>query len=211
MKQFSLILLSSLLIAGCSNLDRSRDLANPNVRPEVTARQLCSDCHGVDGNSVSPNFPKLAGQQEEYLVKQLQSFRHGDRASEQSYQYMWGMTATLTDEQIKGLAHYYNQYVIKLSLSKETDKILLAKGKEIFENGIPAKQSPACKLCHGAVGEGMATIPRIAGQHASYLVRQLVIFQENAGRPGTPMESVTHGLSAAEMDSVASYLQALGG
>jgi cytochrome c553 len=124
---------------------------------------------------------------------------------------MWGMTATLTDEQIKGLAHYYNQHVIKLLLSKEADRILLAKGKEIFENGIPAKQSPACKLCHGAVGEGMATIPRIAGQHAAYLVRQLVIFQENAGRPGTPMESVTHELSAAEMDSVASYLQALGG
>jgi cytochrome c553 len=211
MKPFSLILLSSLLIAGCTNLDRSRDLANPNVRPEVTARQLCSDCHGVDGNSVSPNFPKLAGQQEEYLVKQLQSFRHGERASEQSYQYMWGMTGTLTDEQIKGLAHYYNQHVMKLMSGNEMDKILLNKGKEIFENGIPAKQSSACKLCHGAAGEGMATIPRIAGQHAAYLVRQLVVFQENEGRPGTPMETVTHGLSTEEMDSVASYLQALGG
>jgi cytochrome c553 len=210
MKPLSLILLGSLLITGCSNLDRSRDLANPNVPPEVTARQLCSDCHGVDGNSTSPNFPKLAGQQEEYLVKQLQSFRHGDRASTQSYQYMWGMTATLTDGQINGLAHYYSQHALKPNGDKGIDQAVFAKGKEIFDNGVPAKQAPACKLCHAAGGEGMASFPRIAGQHEAYIVRQLVIFQENVGRPGTPMEMVAHGLSFAEMESVASYLENLG-
>jgi cytochrome c553 len=207
----SLLLLSLLILSACSNLDRSRDLANPNVRPEVTARQLCSDCHGVDGNSISPNFPKLAAQQEAYLVKQLQNFRHRDRASTQSYQYMWGMTASLTDEQIKGLAQYYSHKPMRASTSQRSDKAQLERGKEIFENGIPEKKAAPCQACHGSKGEGLVTFPRLAGQHQAYLERQLHIFQDNVGRPGTPMGQITHGLNSDEMEAVSSYLASLGG
>ncbi|MGZ3158772.1 MAG: c-type cytochrome [Burkholderiaceae bacterium] len=72
--------LLALLVAGCSNVERSRDLANPNVPPAVTAVQVCSACHGNDGNSTSPNFPKLAGQQSEYFIKQMKEFRSHNRS-----------------------------------------------------------------------------------------------------------------------------------
>src|ERR1035437_8895695 len=87
-------------VSGCSNLERSRDLANPAVPPAVTAVQVCSNCHGVDGNSVSPNFPRLAAQQTAYFVSQLENFRSHGRSDPAGFEYMWGLSHNLTDDQI---------------------------------------------------------------------------------------------------------------
>ncbi|WP_295392893.1 c-type cytochrome [uncultured Thiodictyon sp.] len=76
---------------GCVNLKRSRDLGNPNIAPEVTAVQVCSNCHGVDGNSKSPNFPRLAGQKKDYLVTQLLNFQSHARSDQAARDYMWGV------------------------------------------------------------------------------------------------------------------------
>ena len=195
--------------AGCTNLERSRDLANPNVRPEVTALQVCSNCHGVDGNSASPNFPRLAGQQPAYVVAQLEHFRGHQRSDPEGFEYMWGISHRLTDDQIKGLADYFAKQVPTPNVV--VDERRVAAGKEIFEKGIPAKEMPPCKVCHGERAQGRATFPRLAWQHQDYLVKQLKVFRETEGRPGTPMKQVTHLLTNQEMRAVAGYLQSFPG
>ncbi|HXN09805.1 MAG TPA: c-type cytochrome, partial [Steroidobacteraceae bacterium] len=87
--------------AGCTSLDRSRDLGNPAVPGTALAEQVCSLCHGVDGNSVSPAFPRLAGQQATYLKNQLVGFRSHHRADPAGTEYMWGLSHHLTDQQIE--------------------------------------------------------------------------------------------------------------
>lgn len=194
--------------AGCTNLERSRSLANPLVPPAVTAMQVCSTCHGLDGNSVSPNFPRLAGQQAGYLVAQLQNFRSHQRSDPAGFFYMYGMSQKLTDDQIKGLADYYSKQV-PAPIHTAVDEPKMTAGKEIFEKGIPGKEVPPCTACHGPNGEGMATFPRLANQHEDYLVKQLDVFQDNRGRPNTPMTQVAHGMSLDQVKAVARYLQAL--
>lgn len=195
-----------ITIGGCANTERSRDLANPNVPPAVTAAQVCSNCHGLDGNSVSPNFPRLAGQTAGYLVDQLQNFRSHQRSDPAGFEYMWGISQHLTDDQINGLADYFAKQVPQSN--SPVDQQLMAAGKVIFENGVPEKEAAPCMACHGPEAQGIATFPRLAGQHQDYLVKQLHVFQETEGRPGTPMKQITHLLSVPEMQAVAAYLQA---
>ena len=208
MKTSPMVLALALACAGaaCTNLQRSRDLANPNVPPEVTALQVCSNCHGVDGNSVSPNFPRLAGQQPAYLVAQLENFRSHHRSDPEGFEYMWGISHKLTDDQIKGLADYFAKQAARPNAAVDANRV--AAGKEIFENGVPTKEVPPCKTCHGERAQGMATFPRLAWQHEDYLVKQLLVFRETEARPDTPMKQVTHLLTDQEMGAVAGYLQA---
>ncbi len=208
MKFISLLPLVAVLtsLSGCANIERSRDLANPDVPAAVTAVQVCSICHGVDGNSVSPNFPRLAGQVPEYLVAQLENFRSHQRSDPPGFEYMWGISHHLTDGQIKGLADYFAKQSPVSNAAVDAQD--MAKGKVIFENGVPEKEVAPCMACHGAQAQGMASFPRLAGQHQDYLVKQLHVFQETEGRPGTPMKQITHPLTVAEMRVVAGYLQA---
>jgi len=192
--------------SGCSNLERSRYLDNPNVSPAVIAAQVCSNCHGIDGNSVSPNFPRLAGQQPAYIVSQLENFRSHGRSDPAGFEYMWGISHNLSDAQISGLAEYFAKQVPQPNAIFDAN--LLAAGKEIYMNGVPAKEAPPCMGCHGPRGEGVASFPRLAYQHQDYLVKQLQVFQRTEGRPNTPMTQVAHLLSKDEMVAVAGYLQA---
>ncbi len=197
------------LAAGCANPSRSRDLGNPNVAAVTLAQQVCSNCHGLTGNAVSPNFPNLAGQQEAYIVAQLSVLKSHNRRDPAGYEYMWGISRSLTDEQIKGLATYYaSQLPTKQPIEGKSSSI--AAGKAIFEAGVPAESVPACIGCHGNAGQGMATFPRIAGQHADYLVKQLNVFQRTDERPeGSVMKVVAHGLTRGDIESVSAFLQAL--
>ena len=194
------------LASGCSNLERSRDLANPAVAPAVTAVQVCSICHGIDGNSVSPNFPRLAAQTPDYLSTQLENFRSHQRADPPGFEYMWGISHRLTDDQIKGLAEYFSTQVAQANAAVDAQQ--MAAGKLIFDNGVPEKEAAPCMACHGPKAQGLASFPRLAGQHQDYLIKQLHVFQETDGRPGTPMKQITHLLTEQEMQAVAGYLQA---
>jgi len=196
------------LAAGCAN-ERSRDTGNPNVSGETLALQVCSNCHGATGNSKSPNFPNLAGQQEAYLVAQLQGFKGHSRADPAGYEYMWGLSRNLSDKQIHELAiHYAALTPERQPLERAAERI--AAGKSIFNSGIPDKSVPPCASCHGAEGKGNATFPRIAGQHADYLVKQLTIFQRTNERPAAQaMKGVTHDLSKQNIEDVAACLQAM--
>ncbi len=206
----SLLLMAGLLFAqlgGCSSEERSRALNNANILPKTLALQVCSNCHGVTGISESPNFPALAAQSQEYLVAQLKSFKSHGRADPAGFEYMWGISARLSDEQIDGLATYFSSQRPRVGKVKNPE--LQSEGKSIFEQGIAASSTPACSACHGAKGEGMAQFPRLAGQHADYLVKQLMVFQRTDERPaGAVMKDITHALTPKNMENVAAYLEA---
>lgn len=195
--------------SGCANEPRSRDTANPDVSGETLALQVCSNCHGATGNSTSPNFPNLAAQQEAYVVAQLSEFKKHSRQDPAGYEYMWGLSHNLSDKQIKELAgHFAAQKPQRQRVEGKPDRI--AAGKAIFTGGVPDKKIPPCASCHGPEAQGNATFPRLAGQHADYLVKQLTVFQRTNDRPeGSIMKTVAHELTHDNIVNVADYLQAL--
>jgi len=196
-------------LAGCANEPRSRDTANPNVSGDTLAMQVCSNCHGVTGNSKSPNFPNLAAQQEAYVVAQLSEFKNHSRQDPAGFEYMWGLSHRLTEKQIKELAaHFAAEKPQRQPVEGKSERI--AAGKAIFIGGVPEKAIPPCASCHGPQAEGKATFPRLAGQHADYLVKQLTVFQRTNERPeGSVMKTVAHNLTRQNIVNVADYLQAL--
>jgi len=239
------IALSGAMLAGCTyfnnippvttleNPTRSRTLGDYEVAGNVLAVQVCAACHGVNGQSQSPMVPNLAGQQKAYIVNQLQDYRDQTRSNKYGVQYMWGMARSLTDKQIQELADYFSKQV-PIQSSKQVEysaqeMAKLARGKEIFEKGIPGKGVVQCNSCHGFKGEGMATFPRIAGQHAYYLIQQLNVwkdptqkeFMEVGGKtwaPRTIKFARPHGvlmineetnLSEADINAVANYLNTM--
>jgi len=199
----------ALACAACAAPERSRNLNDASVPAPVMAQQVCSNCHGIDGNSVSPNFPRLAGQTAPYLVEQLKAFRGHGRTDPAGFEYMWGLSRHITDAQVEGLAAYFSSQA-PVPNPARSDPALVAKGKLIFENGDPAKSLPACKVCHGDRAQGNATFPRLAGQHSDYLVKQLNVFQRTDRRPeGAVMKTIAHLLDANDIRAVAAYLQSM--
>ncbi|MHB1232715.1 MAG: c-type cytochrome [Burkholderiales bacterium] len=205
----TLVLALAAIGTGCTTTsERSRNLADPSVSAKTLAQQVCSNCHGIDGNSISPNFPKLAGQQEAYFIAQLKGFRSHGRSDPAGFEYMWGISHNLTDEQIKGLAAYFAQQTPTPNPPVHPERI--SAGKAIFEKGIPSQNVPACEVCHGPQGKGNATFPRIADQHADYIIKQLQVFKKTEERPeGTAMKQVTHALTDENMQAVAAYLNSM--
>jgi cytochrome c553 len=196
-------------VGACANLERSRNLNDPGVPARATAQQVCSNCHGVDGNSVSPNFPNLAGQTEVYFVEQLKSFRQHSRSDPAGFEYMWGLSRHLTDEQIDGLAAYFASQKPRGTPAEAGDEQISA-GKKIFEGGVPEKSIPACHTCHGDRAQGNNQYPRLANQHADYVVKQLTVFQRTDERPeGVVMKVVAHDLTEANIRDVAAFLQGM--
>jgi cytochrome c553 len=194
---------------GCSNIEHSRDLANPQVSGTTLAQQVCSLCHGVDGRAVNPNFPNLAAQQPTYFTAQMKEFRGHNRLDPAGFEYMWGLSRSLTDAQITGLADYF-------AAQKSTppparmDATVTARGQLVFEQGVPDKNIPACSACHGPQGLGNEQFPRLAHQHADYLVKQLTVFQRTDERPeGSIMKTIAHDLTRQNMEDVAAYLQGI--
>lgn len=196
-------------VAACTNLPRSRDLANADVTGTTLAEQVCSNCHGVTGNAVSANVPNLAAQQRAYLVLQLDGFRGRSRRDPAGFEYMWGISRTLTDRQIDQLADYFSTQPPHVQPVEES-AARIAAGHEIFLHGVPAKGIPPCGSCHGADAQGNGTFPRLAGQHADYIMKQLSVFQRTDERPeGSVMKTIAHGLTEPQFADAAAYLQSL--
>ncbi len=173
------------------------------------AQQVCASCHGVTGDSVSPAFPKLAGQQRDYLVAQLAEFKSHNRSNPAGAQYMWGFS-NLSPGQVQGLAEYFSSQTP--TIGPAGNAALEAEGRRIFTGGIPDKGVTMCSVCHGTKGEGNAQFPRLAGQHADYVAKQLVIFQRTDQRPlGAAMKQVTHELSDHQIQALAVFLQSFSG
>lgn len=167
---------------------------------------VCGTCHGVHGNSTQPKFPRLAGQNPSYLAAQLRAFRNQTRGDSDAIGYMWGMAQPLNDPTIDALAKYYAAQQPRPA-KKGGDMSLIQRGREIYENGIASEGVPACASCHGPDARGLAEYPRLAGQHAQYVLKQLASFQSNM-RDIAVMHGVAQNLRVPEMESVAAYLQA---
>jgi cytochrome c553 len=165
---------------------------------------VCGTCHGPQGNSVHPKFPRLAAQSSNYLASQLKNFRSQSRGDPDAVAYMWGMATELSDETIEALAHYYSIQHPRSGRPQQAS--LLAQGREIYLNGVPAEGVPACASCHGPDAHGMNDFPRLAGQHAQYLLKQLSSFQSNM-RNVAVMHGVARNLRPNEMQAVAAFLE----
>jgi cytochrome c553 len=195
------------LCAGCASPERSRNLNDPSIPAAATAQQVCSICHGMDGNSISPNFPRIAAQPEPYLIAQLKAFRGHNRSDPAGFEYMWGLSRSLSDAQIEHLAAYFASQKA-LPNPAQSDPALVAKGRDIFENGRADRSLPPCRVCHGDRAQGSQGFPRLAGQHADYIVKQLEVFQRTDERPqGAVMKPIAHLLDHNDVKAVAAYLQ----
>jgi len=181
----------------------------PDARAQAYAQRLavgvCGTCHGPRGNSEQPKFPRLAGQNANYLAAQLKAFRDETRGDPDAIGYMWGMARQLDDTTIAALASYYSRQ--KPGAGEDSQAALIARGKATFERGIAAEGVPMCASCHGPDAHGMADFPRLAGQHAQYILKQLRSFQSNM-RNVAVMHGVALNLQEQEMEAVAAYLQA---
>ena len=165
----------------------------------------CGACHGATGVSEQPKYPRLAAQNANYLAAQLKAFRAQTRGDADAIGYMWGMAAQLDDGTIDALAQYYSAQAA--GAPHAGDPALVAKGRQIYEQGVAAVGVPACAACHGPDAHGMGDFPRLAGQHSQYVLKQLGSFQSNM-RNVAVMHGVAQGLKLEEMRAVAAYLEA---
>lgn len=193
-------------LMGCTGTSEEAPQQTSTLSGIAMADSVCSLCHGLTGESVSPRFPKLAGQQNDYLQLQLNDFRNHGRSAETDSRYMGGLSH-LTKTQITELAEYFSSQRAMQADNGAPD----ARGAVIFLQGLPERSVPPCSACHGRDGEGNGVIPRVAGQHASYMSQQIKVLQQTGQRPnGAPMLPVDHALSPADAESVARYMAAIG-
>lgn len=185
---------------------RTQELSVTPQNAEDTAIGVCGTCHGPDGNSINPMFPRLAGQHAGYIVRQLKSFKQQTRGDPYAIAYMWGMASGLSDETIEALAQYYSRQ--KAGPGKSHDASTIARGRDVYEHGVPSQGVPACAVCHGPDAMGNDAFPRLAGQHAEYVLTQLASFQSNM-RNIAVMHGVAQNLRTPEMQAVADYLESL--
>jgi len=172
----------------------------------------CAACHGVDGNSISTDWPKLSGQNQRYLYEQLKYFRDGSRMNA----LMMSVTPylqTLTDENLKDIAAFYSKYNSTVGQAKN-DKELLELGTQLYRFGNIKKQIPACTSCHAVYGQGnsLAGYPAVAGQQIGYLTSTLKAYrskERNAGESSLVMQSIASNLTDNEIDALANYMHGL--
>lgn len=168
------------------------------------AGSVCAACHGADGNSPAPTFPKLAGQSVEYITKQLTEFKSGTRNNP----IMAPLASALSADDVKNVAAYFSAQKPALGAAKSNGKGSL--GEKIYKGGIAANRVPACASCHGANGAGIPVqFPRLAGQHADYTLAQLKAFNSGERANAPMMKVIAARMSSDEMTAVADYIQGL--
>jgi cytochrome c553 len=166
----------------------------------------CSACHGMDGNSLNPEWPNLAGQGEVYLIRQLKAFHGGQRQNV----LMSPMAAILSDADMADLAAFFSSQTVR---GGEADPSKFKAGQRVYRSGSVSGQVMACAGCHGPNGKGNAPagFPAIEGQHATYVAAQLRAYKSGtrATDPNQMMRTVAAALSEDEIDAVASFVQGL--
>jgi cytochrome c553 len=196
---------ASMLFAGAvATAGAQTNPADVQKAAEEKAVNLCSTCHGPRGVSTSPEFPILAAQRKGYLEAQIDAFRKRTRAEKDAHDFMWGIAGNLDEAIIGSIADYYASQ--PPAPGRSDDPALVAKGKELFDKGVPERGIPACMACHGADAAGVADFPRLAGQHAKYVVKQLNYIQSLV-RAAPVMHGIVKDLAPAEIQAVAAYVQ----
>ena len=167
---------------------------------------ICIGCHGADGNGSNGIYPKLAGQGEAYLIKQLTDFKSGARKE----QHMTSMVEAIEMSDIPNLAAYFSHQKRK---GEVTDKTKAELGKKIYLGGIADKGVAACAGCHGPDGAGnpAAKFPRLSSQYSTYVSKMLMDFRSGtrSNDPQKMMRNVVSKMSDKEIESVAAYVAGL--
>jgi cytochrome c553 len=182
------------------------------AKAQTIVNQVCSACHGTDGNSTTPVNPNLAGQPAEYITLQLAHFKDGIRVNP----VMQGMAAALTPDDMKALGLYFSQQKPKgLSAKNAT---LVKAGQKLYRGGDASTGVPACAACHSPDGAGIPKrYPRLAGQYSDYTLAQLNAFRsgergadaEGKDVNGRVMAAIAAKMSDAQMKAAAEYTSGL--
>lgn len=166
------------------------------IKAGMKSSFFCANCHGVDGNSASPEVPNLAGQNPAYLLEQIHKFADGRRRNE----FMQGMIKVLSEDDKANISAYYASMSVKPG--KVANPVLVARGKDLFLK--------ICQRCHGVQGRGSQIIARIAGQKAEYLVLSLTRYRNGTGERIDPyMAANTKNLSDADINALAAYISSM--
>ena len=196
------LLISLIVSAGLMSVAHAGDAEAGKAKSAT-----CAACHGADGNSLAPTFPRIAGQGERYLIKQIKDIRDGNR----QVPAMAPFVAGLSDTDVADLAAYFSAQVPTTGGAKEE---LVELGQRIYRGGIESKGVPACLACHGPDGKGIeaAGFPRLAGQHDAYTQAQLTAFSMNQRTNDGDtrmMRDIAYRLHTTEIEAVSSYIQGL--
>ncbi len=169
---------------------------------------VCGGCHGLDGNSLVATYPKLAGQNERYIVEQLAAFKANVKRKNT---LMLGMATPLSKQDAANLGAYFQSQKIKSTAPFDAAKI--ARGRELYNGGDLQKHIPACKACHGPTGAGNAGsgYPQLTGQYVPYVVAQLKAFKAGTrtNDVNKVMRVVVDKLSDDDIQSLANYIASL--
>lgn len=180
-------------------------MAGDAEKAKAIVANTCAACHGVDGNSTVPNFPKLAGRHPDYLVRELKEFVSGTRKSV----IMGPIVATLDPEDFKSLGEYFGAQ--KPTSGQVLDQKAAESGKKLYLDGDEERGVPACAGCHSSDGAGGKRFPRLAGQHREYLIEQMYNFKNDLRNYGAArlMREVAKRLSDDEIKGIAEFLTGL--
>ena len=169
--------------------------------------QVCFSCHGVNGNSMNPVWPNLAGQHEGYIAKQLADFKAGTQRNDP---LMMGQVMSLSPQDMADLGAFFAK---QKPSAGSADEAKLAMGEKIYRGGNKATGVSACIACHGPSGAGnpAAKYPMLSGQHAAYTVKTLKDFRKGSRKndPGKMMQNIAARMTDAEIEAVSSYMQGL--
>jgi cytochrome c553 len=200
MPKLSALLLCALVAAAASAAARADEMA----RAVEIVQGKCFICHGIDGESASPLFPRLAGQSEAYVVRQLRDYKTGKRTSSA----MQPMVADLDDNDFKALGRYFASR--PTHVHQVEDGELARVGAYIYQHGNRYSGVAACAGCHGPSGHGTDALPRLAGQHALYTEKQIKEFNARVRtNDNMVMHTVASKLTELETKAVAAYLAGL--
>jgi len=176
--------------------------AEKSVSVDAKVKAVCQSCHGLTGDSISPTYPRINGQQADYLAAQLKAFRSRGRDDTHARGYMWAVARDLDDKMIGELAKYY---AAMKPTPPQTGGTLAAEGEKLYLSGAMARGIVPCQQCHGKASEGMGAFPRIAGQHAAYFRMVMGAFRSGL-RKNEIMAPVAKNLSDREIEALSSYL-----
>ncbi len=200
-------LLMALAGLGLSVVTFAGPPGDPQLGEEKAA--VCAACHGLDGNSTNPEWPKLAGQHESYTARHLELYKNGGRQNA----IMMGFAVGLSDQDMRDLGAYFAQ---QQAMPGVADDSMVELGEKLYRGGNVESAVPACMACHGPSGRGNpgSVYPVLAGQHADYTAVQLRAFRDGAVygdglQANAVMAGVARHLTDAEIDALSSYIEGL--
>lgn len=171
---------------------------------------VCSACHGADGNSINPIWPKLAGQGAPYQMRQVMAIRDGHGRVNAEAATMVPMIANVSDQDLEDIAAYF---ATQVSTVEAAEPGLAEAGRRLYRAGDPERNLPSCMSCHGPAGRGnsLAAFPQVGGQFAAYSAKQLRAYRDGSRTtdPAGMMQDIAKRLTDADIEAVSEYLSGL--